>query len=57
MILGLSSPRRAAGPATTNSEGNVDWQLPVPVYAAGFNVWVHAVQFGQATNVVATSIQ
>jgi len=57
VTLGLSNPRRAAGPATTNSEGDVDWQLPIPVIAAGRSVWVQAVQYGQATNVVATAVQ
>jgi len=57
VTLGLSNPRRAAGPAMSNSEGDVVWQLPIPLFAAGRNVWVQAVQYGMATNVVATAVQ
>ncbi len=55
--LGLASPLRAAGPTPTNASGTVSWTLPIPAAGVGLSVWLQAVEYGQVTNVIATSIQ
>lgn len=57
VTVGLANPRRAAGPSQTDDTGAYVWTLPIPQGAAGVDVWFQAVQFGQATDVVAASIQ
>ena len=56
VTLGLANPVQGAGPTMSNGSGAVTWTLPIPS-VSGVNVWLQAVQYGQATNVVATSIQ
>jgi len=55
--VGLTAPRRGAGPKSADGQGSVIWNLPVPSAAAGRSIWLQAVQYGKVTNVVATSIQ
>jgi|GEM_PF-1809725 len=40
----------------TDSTGMADWIKHIPSYAGGYPVWFQAAQYGQVTNVVATSI-
>ncbi len=56
VTLGIASPRKGAGPTMSDPSGNVVWTLPIPS-ASGQNVWFQACQNGQATNVVAETIQ
>lgn len=56
VTLGLASPIQAGGTIMTDGSGTGSWNLPVPS-VSGVNVWLQAVQYGQATNVVATSVQ
>jgi len=57
VTIGLANPKRAAGPTMAGSTGSVIWNLPVPLAASGRNIWIQAVQHGQATNVIATTVQ
>ncbi len=57
VTLGLAHPKKAAGPTKTDGLGWVTWQRRIPRKLAGRNVWLQAAQDGQASNVVATSVQ
>jgi hypothetical protein len=57
VTVGLASPKQGAGPTLTNNQGGLVWTLKVPNGAAGRKIWLQAVQYGKASNVVATSIQ
>ena len=55
VFLGLSSPKRGAGPDATNIMGAVEWDANCPPALAGRNIWFQAMENGRATNVVATN--
>ena len=57
VTLDLASPKKGAGPTLTNSQGGLVWNINVPLSGAGRSIWLQAVQYGKASNVVATSIQ
>ncbi|MFW5653175.1 MAG: M14 family zinc carboxypeptidase [Planctomycetota bacterium] len=57
IALDLASPQQAGGPRTSDSNGAVAWQLPIPGNAAGRDVWFQACQVENVSNVVATSVQ
>jgi len=57
VTVDLLNPRRGAGPTGTNSQGDVSWTLMVPSVLPGLSVWFQAVQYAQASNVAATTIQ
>jgi len=54
--LGLRNPSPLLGPSNTNGQGEVDWSLPLPLSAAGRDVWFQAVQYQNASNVVPTTV-
>lgn len=54
VTMGLLFPKRAAGPDATNALGAVEWIETCPPVLLGRNIWFQAVQYGAATNVVAT---
>ena len=56
VYLGISDPKLLAGPAKTNADGIVTWILSIP-YSPGLQVWIQGLQYGAATNVIATSIE
>ncbi|MFQ5748441.1 MAG: SBBP repeat-containing protein, partial [Planctomycetota bacterium] len=57
VTLGLSHPKKAAGPTNTDSLGWVTWRRRIPRKLVGRNIWLQAAQDGQGSNVVATSVQ
>ena len=57
VTIGLHNAVLILGPKTTNGAGALNWYITVPGGAAGRNFWFQALQYGQATNVVATSVQ
>jgi len=56
VTLDLNKPKQAGDSETTDAGGNVTWNLPIPLNAAGRNAWLQACQYELKTNVVATSI-
>jgi len=54
--LGLRNPAPLLGPNLTDGQGEVDWSLPLPLSAAGRDVWFQAVQYQKASNVVPTTV-
>ena len=57
VTLGLASPAAAPGsPALTDVSGDVAWSLVVPAALAGTDVWLQAVQAGQVSNVIGTTV-
>jgi len=56
VTLDLAAPKQGGGTIVSDAQGTAVWNLPVPAGAAGRNVWLQAAQFGQVTNLVATSI-
>jgi len=56
VTLGLTKPKKGAGPTLTDHMGLISWTLSIPA-VQGVNVWLQAAQFGRATNVVDTRIQ
>jgi len=57
VTIDLANPKKAFGPTPTNSSGSVSWTVTVPSGAAGVDAWLQGVQYGLATNVVATTVQ
>jgi len=57
VVLDLSNPKLAGVPEISDYRGEANWVLMVPPSVSGFNIWFQAVQYGMATNVVATFIQ
>ena len=57
VTVDLANPIKAFGPTRTDESGTVSWTAPIPSGAAGLNVWIQSVQYGQTTNVVTTSIE
>ncbi len=57
VYLDIASPKKAFGPTQTNGSGSVGWNATIPSGAAGLDVWLQSVQYGQTTNVVETSVQ
>jgi hypothetical protein len=56
VTIGLANPRAVGGTRTTNSSGTASWTLPVPASGAGASAWFQAVQYQNASNVVATKV-
>ncbi len=56
VTLDLANPSLTTSPADTDQYGAVTWNLNVP-NVSGINVWFQVLQYENATNVVATSIQ
>lgn len=54
--LGIRRPSPLLGPTNTNAQGEVNWSFPLPLSAAGRQVWFQAVQFQNASNVVSTTV-
>ncbi len=57
VYVDLRKPKQAGGPEWANSEGTAEWNLLIPMGAAGWDVWLQAAQSGKTSNVVATEIQ
>lgn len=57
VTLGLSAPKKAAGPNLTDEYGDLTWSLMIPGGSAGHDIWIQGVQYGMATNVLATTIE
>ncbi len=57
VTLDLGNPQQAGSTKTSDANGDVTWNLPIPPNAAGRDVWFQAVQFELKTNVVATSVE
>lgn len=57
VTLSLANPALGAGPNTTDAFGSLTWTINIPPAGAGRNLWIQALQMGQVTNLVATSIQ
>ncbi len=57
VTIDLASPKKAFGPTQTTGTGAVSWGAAIPGGAAGLSVWLQGVQYGQTTNVVATTVQ
>jgi len=56
VTVDLASPKKGAGRTISDPSGNVVWTRPIP-NVSGVPVWLQAVQYGQASNLIATSIQ
>lgn len=56
VTLDIAKPKQAGGVVVSDATGKAVWNLPIPAQAVGRNVWLQAVQYGNKTNVVATSI-
>lgn len=56
VTLDLANPRLTTSPAYTDQYGALTWNLNTP-NVQGINVWFQSLQYGQVTNVVATSVQ
>ncbi|MFG0330899.1 MAG: sialidase family protein [Phycisphaerales bacterium] len=52
----LLNPVQAGARLTTDANGDAEWTLNVPPGAAGLDLWIQSVQFGAASNVVATTV-
>jgi len=57
VTIDLAPPILHLGPMQTDSEGKVFWLVTVPIFASGSSIWLQGVQYGQTSNVVATSVQ
>lgn len=57
ITLGLDSPKQVGDARLADATGEAVWALLVPSGAAGLSLWFQAAQFGQTTDVVATSCQ
>lgn len=55
VVLDLASPQ-LIGSDVTDSAGTAEWIAFVPGIAAGVDVWFQAAQYGQTSNVLATTI-
>jgi hypothetical protein len=55
--LGINNPTQAGNRATTDSNGDANWFLPIPGFAAGYTVYFQCCQVGEASNVVTSAIQ
>ena len=56
VTLGIRNPVLGRS-GTTDSQGAIDWIVPIPSAGAGRNIWFQAAQQGEASNVVGTSMQ
>ena len=57
VTLDLANPSQAGGPAISDASGTAMWTIFIPNAAAGLDVWIQAAQYGQTTQVVATSVE
>jgi subtilisin-like proprotein convertase family protein len=57
VVLGLSNPQPYGSMELADGLGNAEWDINVPVAAAGFNYWLQALQFGLVSNIAAGTIQ
>lgn len=56
VVLGLRNPSPLVGPAPTNAQGAASWTIAVPLAAAGRAAWFQAVQYRNASNLVAVTV-
>jgi len=56
VTLDLTAPKQGGPTVVSDPSGTAVWNLTVPAGAAGRNVWLQAVQYGNVSNLVATSI-
>lgn len=56
VTLDLANPKQLATPQQTDGFGYAKWEMPLPPAAQGLTVWFQAVQAGQATNLIRTTI-
>jgi beta-propeller repeat-containing protein len=57
VISDLLAPVQIGGKKISDGLGATSWNLTVPTTAIGLQVWVQALQFGKASNVVITAVQ
>jgi subtilisin-like proprotein convertase family protein len=56
VTLDLASPQQAGSVLTVDANGDGSWSLPIPGGSSGVSVWLQALQMGEVSDVVATSI-
>jgi len=56
VTVALNNPKIASGPKQTNSDGNLQFVLPVPSVPYPVNIWFQSVQNRNTTNFVPTQI-
>jgi hypothetical protein len=57
ITLNLDEPIQVGDAQYADPDGNVSWEIDVPVKLAGRDIWFQAVQLRNASNLVATNIQ
>jgi len=57
VTIDLATPILGFGPKQADAFGRVLWSAKIPISVSGRNVWLQGAQYGQTTNVVATTIQ
>ncbi len=57
VTLDLANPQQLAHAQQTDGSGYAKWEMALPPAAQGLTVWFQAVQAGQATNLILTTIQ
>ncbi len=57
VTLDLIAPIQAGITQITDAAGFTEWTLPVPGGSSGLNVWLQVVQYGNKTNVIATTVE
>jgi len=53
----IADPIVIGNPKVANAEGGACWRIPVPENSRGRDVWLQAVQFGRASDPVATLVR
>jgi len=55
--LGLANPAQGGPSKFTDGNGQVAWDLSIPLVVQGFEVWLQAAQHGKVSRVIHTSVQ
>ncbi len=56
VTIDLAHPKIATKPKITNPNGNLQYEIPIPIISNTHNIWFQAVQDGHVTNFVSTRI-
>jgi subtilisin-like proprotein convertase family protein len=57
VTMDINSPTQLGSAAMTSAGGGVSWNAPIPANATGVQVWFQAVQLGNKSAVLASTIQ
>ncbi|MBC8403906.1 MAG: FG-GAP repeat protein [Planctomycetes bacterium] len=57
VVLDLANPKQLGNPVQTDASGYAKWEMAVPISAQGLTVWLQAVQAGQTTNLIRSTIR